>query len=118
MFTIEENRIYLTRGDTAEILVNLTKLDGTDYEVQPGDTLYFRIKKYPTNDPSEILIEKTAVITQDEVTITLAPADTIELPFGEYSYEVELVTETEAHYTAIADTEFVVGKELENHEQQ
>ena len=121
MFTIEENKIYLTRGDTAEIQVKLEKLDGTIYRTQQGDAVYFRMKRYPTNNTSEILIEKTAAIVpdieEDDITVSLVPADTINLDFGEYSYEIELVTEAEEHYTVIADTEFVIGKEIENHEQ-
>ena len=116
MFTIDENKIYLTRGDTAEITVTLKKLDDTDYEMQSGDVLYFRMKKYPTNDPSGILIEKTADVSAEEISISLEPEDTIDLAFGEYSYEIELVTDDERHYTVIADTEFVIGKEIENHE--
>lgn len=116
MLTIDENRIYLTRGDTAEIAVSLKKLDDTDYEMQTGDVLYFRMKKYATKDPSEILIEKTADVLNNEISFTIEPYDTESLAFGEYSYEVELVTGAEEqHYTVIADSEFVIGKEIENH---
>lgn len=115
MFTIDDNRIYLTRGDTADIAVSLKNLDDSDYEMQDGDTLYFRMKRYATKDASDILVEKIAEVTEDEVIISLVPTDTLELAFGVYRYEVELVTYDDKHYTVIADTEFEVGKELENH---
>lgn len=117
MFQIEDNRIYLTRGDTADINVTLTKLDGSDYEIQEDDTLIFRMKKYATKESSEVLIERTAIVGESgDITITLTPEDTLTFAFGEYRYEVELVTSAGDHYTVIADMEFEVGKELENHE--
>lgn len=115
MFTIEDNRIYLTRGDTADISLIITQLDGSEYEVQEGDTLIFRMKKYATKESSEVLIEKTALVSEGEITFSLMPEDTLTLAFGEYRYEVELVTDADDHYTVIADMEFEVGKELENH---
>lgn len=115
MFTIEDNRIYLTRGDTADISLTITQLDGSEYEVQEGDTLIFRMKKYATKESSEVLIEKTALVSEGEITFSLMPEDTLTLAFGEYRYEVELVTDADDHYTVIADMEFEVGKELENH---
>lgn len=115
MFVIEENRIYLTRADTADIDVTLEKLDGSEYEVQEGDSIIFRVKKYATKDVSEVLIEKQADIEDNEITISLEPEDTLDFAFGEYRYEVELVTADNRHYTVIADTAFEVGKELENH---
>ena len=115
MFIIDDNRIYLTRGDTADIAVSLKNLDDSDYEMQEGDTLWFRLKRYATKDNSEILVEKTADVYDEEVIISLVPEDTLGLAFGEYRYEVELVTAEDKHYTVIADESFEVGKELENH---
>ena len=116
MFTITENKIYLTRGDSADISVNLTDLEGEPYEIQPGDVVYFRMKERATKEPSRILIERTADISGNEIVISLNEADTEHLPFGKYHYEIELVTEDDKHYTVIVDTEFEVGKEIENHE--
>lgn len=115
MFEVSDNKIYLTRGDTADILVSLTTLDGSDYEMQTGDELYFRVKKNATKTASEILIEKEADVTETEIVISLVPEDTMDFGFGEYRYEIELVTATGKHYTVIADEDFEVGKELENH---
>lgn len=116
MFTIEDNRIYLTRGDTADIAVTLENMDESEYEMQEGDTLIFRMKKSATKGASEVLIEKFAAVDGTDITISLLPSDTETLGFGEYRYEVELVTADDHHYTVIADEEFEVGKELENHE--
>ena len=115
MFTITGTKIYLTRGDSADISVTLTNMDGTPYELQPGDTVYFRMKQKVTNEESQILIEKTAYISQDEIVISLDEPDTMELPFGKYHYEIELVTDDGRHYTVVVDADFEVGKELENH---
>lgn len=116
MFTITGNKIYLTRGDSADISVNLTDIEGEPYEIQPGDVVYFRMKQRATKEPSQILVEKTAHISENEIIVSLDEADTKELPFGKYHYEIELVTANNKHYTVIVDTEFEVGKEIENHE--
>lgn len=114
MFTVNNNRIFLTRGDTAELSLSLVDGNGNVYEPTEGDTIYFRLKKYATSTASEVLISKTADLNL--MTISFEPTDTIALSFGDYRYEVELVTSGGSHYTVIADSAFEIGKELENHE--
>ena len=116
MFIIEDNRIFLTRGDTAVIEVTLENMDKSEYVLQSGDTLIFRMKRAATKSPSEILMEKFADVTETDVTFSITPSDTELLGFGLYRYEVELVTALGEHYTVLADEEFEIGKELENHE--
>ena len=117
MFEIDDNRIFLTRGDTCVIGITLTNMDGTAYEPKPDDVIIFRMKRNATKAPTEMLIEKEADIVDGEITVGIGPSDTVELAFGEYHYEVELVTGDEGseHYTVIADQTFEIGKELENH---
>lgn len=105
--------ITLTRGDTAYIdVTGLKNRDGTAYEFEDGDKVYFRLKG------EQILIEKEADIdlVENTATLTLYPDDTEDLTFTSYRYEMELVTANDEHFTFIADKNFVIGVELEVHD--
>lgn len=110
MVTIKDNQIFLTRGDTMYIKLSLENEDGTDYIPVTTDRIYFRLKKFATY--REILIEKQI----SNMILELTPADTINLDFGTYRYEIELVTGDDRHYTVICDEPFTIEKEIENHE--
>ena len=47
--------------------------------------------------------------------MSFLPEDTIPFDFGDYRYEIELVTGDDEHYTVIADSVFKIGTELEHH---
>lgn len=110
MLTINGNQIILTRGDTMLIRLSLKNDDGTQYIPTATDKIYFRLKKHATYP--EILIEKQL----SDMILELVPEDTINLDFGAYRYEIELVTEDGRHYTVISDEPFIIAKEIENHE--
>lgn len=104
--------ITLTRGDTAYIdVTGLKNKDGTVYTFVEGDMVYFRLKGSET-------IEKQLVIDllNNKATLTLEPEDTESLNFTSYKYEMELVTSIGEHFTFIADRTFIIGLELEDHE--
>lgn len=84
---------------------------GEVYEPTETDKIYFRVKRNAT--AKDILIEKE--IPYDTMLLQLNEADTKNLKFGVYYYEIELVTETDYHFTAIANTEFEITEELEGH---
>lgn len=71
MFEIYDNKIYLTRGDTAILQVKLKDIKNASYELQEEDTVYFRLKKKATNESSIILIEK--IMDKTGMTVTLNP---------------------------------------------
>lgn len=83
MFRIENDNIYLTRGDTAGFSIVL--FDGIEeYEMQDGDTLTFTVRKNVYSP--DILIQK--VVTENE--FAFSPRDTQGYPFGNYVYDVQL----------------------------
>ena len=112
MFSITGNAIQLTRGDTCDIEVTILREDGTPYEYQFGDTVIFRMKKN-ANGTDPVLIQKNADLSTS--VIHLDDVDTENLAVGDYRYEVELVTADDFHYTVIPDSQFRLGKELEQH---
>lgn len=121
MLDIVDNDIFLTRGDTADISIDIVlcnKETHESYEIQPTDRIIFRMKRRERSD--NYLIEKEVALIQDDedniyAVLHLEPEDTLHVPFGKNRFELELITEDDQHYTIIADHMLVVGKELENH---
>ena len=111
MLIVSANKIQLTRGDTMILELTLNDESGEVYEPTETDKIYFRVKRNAT--AKDILIEKE--IPYDTMLLQLNEADTKNLKFGVYYYEIELVTETDYHFTAIANTEFEITEELEGH---
>ena len=112
MLSITNNKIYLTRGDSAYIELRLQDESGSDYRPEAGDKIYFRIKKSIFGDA--VLLVKE--IDTETLALELLPEDTISLEFMTYRYEVELVTLQGKCFTVIANAEFQIGPELEVHE--
>lgn len=110
--------IYLTRGDTCDIMfpAYLKHADGTrePYEFEQGDKVVFRLAK-AAGQPLKIEKECTIDFENSAATLYLEPSDTEDLDFGKYRYEVELQTGNE-RYTYIANQLFEIGNEVEKHE--
>lgn len=112
MLEVQGNNIHLTRGDTCFLEVQFTDEKGDAYTPIETDKVYFRVKR--NSSAKEVLIEKE--IPYDvKLILRLDEADTKNMKFGTYYYEVELVTVEGYHFTAIADAEFEITTELENH---
>jgi hypothetical protein len=107
MLKITTDKVYLTRGDNADILVKIYNEDKTEYVLQPGDTLTFTLKN--NCETSTVLIQKNC--TSDSK-IHIVPADTESLAYGTYYFDVVLVTATSKVYTVIPPHEFIISKEV------
>lgn len=107
MLKITEDKIYLTRGDTADIIVKIYDQDKEEYHLQEGDVLVFTMKSNcETTD---------AIITRDCSTdsiIHLFPDDTNGLAYGTYYFDVQLTTAFEQVYTVIPPHEIIISKEV------
>lgn len=105
MFRIDDsNVITLTRGDTCAFDVEIKTDTGATYTPQEGDVITFTVKK--DTKTADIIIQKTGS------TIVLNPADTRSLKYGSYLYDVTLTTVSEAVYTIITPTEFILAEEI------
>lgn len=115
MLKIQRNSIYLTRGDTAFIVVKLKDESGAPYTPETGDHIYFRVKE--SLAATELLIEKECLIMESEeettIQLTIDESDTADLIPAVYRYEIEVVTALGYHFTAIANSNFEIGAELE-----
>lgn len=89
MYSIDKRtkQITLTRGDSfyAEVGI-LYKIGKLPYTPVSTDTIRFALKKN-YDDETPLL---TKPIPYDTLILHLAPADTKDLPFGEYVYDVQL----------------------------
>lgn len=110
MLKINGQNILLTRGDTAHLNFVPVNADGSERVSVEGDNAYFRLR-------ANSVIEKSCVITlgSSVIQLELVPNDTINLPYGTYPYEVELVTGEHEHYTFISGGYFTVDTEIEEH---
>lgn len=108
MLTVSNTGVVrLTRGDTAELEVTISKADGSAYEMQPDDKLIFSVKK--TIKSAEYDVQK--IVTGSNV-IHIDPADTANMAFANYLYDVELRTAAGAVYTVIPPTGFEIATEV------
>lgn len=87
----EKMMICLTRGDTANIVFSAIDDTGTAYVPVPNDVLRFSVaKKWGAEPP---LIDLYNIMTDDADafwTITIQPAHTNSLKFGDYVFDVQL----------------------------
>lgn len=107
MYKLKGTRISLIRGDTLILGIEI-KRNGETYEVQSGDVIRFALKsatmkkdrtEYINNEP---LVIKT--IPNDTLTLRLESEDTAQLPFGNYSYDIQLTMADGTVDTFISDT--------------
>ena len=102
------NVIRITRGDSLEVTVTLTDDDGFPYEPVEGDEIWFRVKKSAIAE--DILIEKS--VDPTNLIVQIEEADTKNLEFGNYKYEIEVVCASGDHYTVIKNAPFIITEEL------
>ena len=103
MLKILNNKIYLVRGDSGAITVNVLNADGSTRVIQPGDEILMTVRATPT---SGILFQKTGP------EIVIEPADTANLAFGTYCYDVQITLADGTVDTIIPKNEFIVLEEV------
>lgn len=96
-FFIENDVIYLTKGDDAVLEVSsVIANDGSEYPLQDTDVLTLTVRALPTAlVPALIQIDGEP----GDNTIVLNHEDTESLSVGKYSADVQLTTEDGKRYT-------------------
>ena len=106
MLVIKNNRIYLTRGDTATLQLTLENQDGKAVKIEPGDTLVLTVKKLASD------INPLIQLTADESgQFAIEPADTEGLKAGVYMYDIQMNREGNI-YTVIPSNYFELKEEI------
>ena len=113
--------IYLTRGDTADLVVEPIVKDhetGDTYIYQPvdGDTVRFALKRDRLKADKSDFVDEEPLVTKnvpiDTMTLLLEPEDTKNLAFGNYVYDMELTFSDGAVDTFIEDSPFYLTREV------
>ena len=103
------NEIIETRGDTIYRQININK-NGTAYTLQDGEKVYFTVK---SNDTA--VIKKSygyADLVDGKIVVKILPEETNALPYGSYSYDVEVHFLNGDVATIIKANEFKLTKEV------
>ena len=106
-----DNNIYLTRGDTATIDVEILNPDESPHTMTSEERLIFTLRKL--YDKGNILISKT----YSDPTIYIYTNDTKDLNFGDYRFDIYLYNvNTHTIDTFIAEGKFTVAEEVHDFE--
>lgn len=107
MFIIDQktNKIFITKGDNAQIVVSLFDKDDNVREIYSDDVITMTVQKRGSDT---LAIVKTA----EDGVINFIPADTKSLPTGYYYYDIQLTTFGGNVYTIIPTTLFEIGEEI------
>lgn len=100
--------IALVRGDTLKLTLTDIKLsDGTEYVLTNTDIVYLDVKKYATD--KTVIIHKSATkvdYIDDRLPFVFYPADTVNLPIGDYYFDARLFVDDDNIYTIIPMSKF------------
>ncbi len=88
MFYVEDQVIFLTRGDSAEVSIDLTTEGGETYDLSANDTLTLTVRKKPLAT-STVIFAKSVM---GSGVISIAPEDTQDAKVGQYSADIQLTT--------------------------
>lgn len=99
--------IKITRGDTGVIAINLKNKDGTEYVMQTGDVLVITVKR--STYVSDVLFQKAF---DGSMQAKIEPADTADLSYGTYWYDVQLTTAGGDVFTVVVPHKLEVMPEV------
>lgn len=107
MYKLKGTRISLIRGDTLVLGIEIER-NGEPYEIQPDDVIRFALKRAAMKKDRTDFIDNTPLVTKiipnDTLTLRLESEDTAKLPFGNYSYDIQLTMGDGTVDTFISDT--------------
>lgn len=105
------NRITLTRGDTAILKIAITDNEGNPFIPGAEDEIRFAMKKNYSDE--NVLVRSDAVIDGSDVTITILPEQTKSLDYGTYRYDIQLTTSDGIVDTFIDRATIVLTEEVD-----
>jgi hypothetical protein len=109
---VNGTEMYMTRGDTETITLELYDQDDEQIELISGDKVYFTVKT--STQTSNIVFQKIVenFTEGNEAVFDILPNDTKNLRYGDYVYDIQLTTVTGRVITVIAPSKFVIGSEV------
>ena len=116
---VKKNAITMTRGDTLRVKVDIFRTVGEEkipYIPTGNDAIRFAVKHPTMNATRTEYTDQNPLITKviptDTLILTLFPADTKPLGFGEYVYDIELTMEDGTVDTFISEAKFTLSPEV------
>ena len=108
------NDITIVRGDTLTLSISEIKMsDGSAYTLKSTDVVYLDVKKYATDKTAVFRKSVTAAEYVDgALPITILPEDTVDLPCGDYYFDVRLFMDDENIYTIIPMSKFKIVRNV------
>lgn len=99
--------IKITRGDNAQLSVDLLNADGSEYVMQNGDKLYLTVN-IGARQGKPLL----QLVADSQATFRFVPDSTKPLEFGKYKYDIQLSTANGEIYTVTPVSKFEVLEEI------
>ena len=114
MYRVDGTTITMTRGDTLILSVGMTR-DGEPYTPVEGDSVRFALKSQ-LNGKGTAFKEENQLINKNipigTMLIQLEPEDTKSLPFGSYTYDIEITFASGIVDTFICNSPFILAPEV------
>lgn len=106
MFKTAQNNIYMTRGDSAVFHLDILDPSSNPYDIPNGTSLLFTVKS--DTETTAIMLQKSVI----DGNITINPADTSALDYGDYVYDVQMVLPDGYTSTIISPSLFRLMQEV------
>jgi len=104
MFRVENDKVWLTRGDSAEFRPIIQ-----DYETQEGDKIIFALKRSYSDEAPVLTIE-----TDLGKNIVFTPETTKDLRCGSYLYDLKIITVDGSVSTFVNAERFTLLEDIAN----
>ena len=117
-FSVIRNRISITRGDSAQIMLTIRdRVTGRPFVPGPDDRLTFTVKRELSDEIPLVVktLDNGIMRREQDCLLVLAPEDTAQIPFRTYRYDVELVLASGYTDTVIPPSPFIVTGEVTVH---
>lgn len=103
--------VSMIRGDTEAIRVSVKEQYGDQILLGDGDTIYFTIKEHSRSEVN--LVQKVVnEFVEGEAIIKIDPADTKDLEFKTYYYDIQLTRANGDVKTIIPASKFKIESEI------
>lgn len=108
MFKIEKNnKMTLTRGDSAFFDVSIETDSGEEYQVGQGDQLVMTVKASTMQACPDMELKLTG-----SASFEIEPEDTRKMRYGHYMYDIQLTTGSGDVFTIVGPAPFHLCEEV------
>lgn len=109
MIKISDTKIYLTRGDSAYITLNIVN-NGKLYKLQEGDIIRCQVRDKANT--GKLLFNGQIDIIRDKAVWHIKPEDTRDAAIGIYYWDAQLETSNGDVFTFITSSLFEITDEV------